>query len=411
MFIYSALFLLFATTINCRSHSEDRQTRQLWDRLLNKFNADNRHFDKEAILLFPDVGFRSLDNNDTWKVTVHGWKYQTSKRKDWLALSTSSWIERLAKNLLNQNDVLYLNGTINRERLQPFFVTDAPDKQAIIKIGDNDQLIRTDRSGQFYEHIEVSNDVIEQRRKGNLMAYELVDDDDDQKNTTGIIHLIEPSQGISVISDIDDTIKISEVLDKVRLLVNTFIYPFKAVPGKSKQINFQSPLNSLYSTGMSYLYQQWKAKYPNCAFHYLSGMPDQLYTLTQEFINTNKFPDGSFHMRHFGWRIGSLFDFLHSQSTFDHKMRYLRFFLSNTERDYVLIGDSGEKDPEIYGTITREYPERIRAIFIRAIKGEAFNDQRFQDAFQDIPEEKWLIFNDPKQVPIDLSRPPRVTTG
>jgi phosphatidate phosphatase APP1 len=162
---------------------------------------------------------------------------------------------------------------------------------------------------------------------------------------------------------------------------------------------------------MPYLYQQWQANNSNCTFHYLSGMPDQLYTLTQEFINTNNFPHGSFHMRHFGWRIGSLFDFLHSQSTFDHKMSYLRFFLSNTKRDYVLIGDSGEKDPEIYGTITREYPERIRAIFIRAIKGEAFDDQRFRNAFQDIPEEKWLIFNDPNQVPTDLSHAPRAMAG
>jgi phosphatidate phosphatase APP1 len=158
---------------------------------------------------------------------------------------------------------------------------------------------------------------------------------------------------------------------------------------------------------MSELYQQWQAKYPNCTFHYLSGMPDQLYTLTQEFITSNKFPDGSFHMRHFGWAIGSLFDFLHSDSTFIHKISYLNFFLTYTKRDYILIGDSGEKDPEIYGTITRQNPQRIRAIFIRAIKGEAFDDQRFITAFEGIPQEKWMIFNDPKQVPIDLSRAPR----
>jgi len=158
---------------------------------------------------------------------------------------------------------------------------------------------------------------------------------------------------------------------------------------------------------MSNLYQEWQMKYPNCSFHYLSGMPDQLFTLTEEFINRNHFPSGSFHMRHFNWAIGSLFDFLHSQSTFLHKISYLRFFLSNTKRDFVLIGDSGEKDPEIYGTIPREYPQRIRAIFIRAIKNESFDDQRFFNAFQNISQEKWLIFNHPKQVPIDLSQSPR----
>jgi phosphatidate phosphatase APP1 len=162
---------------------------------------------------------------------------------------------------------------------------------------------------------------------------------------------------------------------------------------------------------MADLYQQWRLKHPDCTFHYLSGMPDQLYTLTQEFINANNFPDGSFHMRHFGWAFASLFDFLHSQSTFKHKISYLRFFLANTMRDYVLVGDSGEKDPEIYGTITREYPQRIRAIFIRAIKNEAFDDSRFITAFEGVPNEKWQIFNDPKQVPIDLSRAPRAVAG
>jgi phosphatidate phosphatase APP1 len=162
---------------------------------------------------------------------------------------------------------------------------------------------------------------------------------------------------------------------------------------------------------MAELYQNWHSKNEHCAFHYLSGMPDQLYTLTQEFIYTNNFPDGSFHMRHFGWAAASIFNFLHSDSTFNHKISYLRFFLSSTIRDYVLVGDSGEKDPEIYGTITREYPDRIRAIFIRAIKGEAFDDTRFLTAFDGVSREKWQIFNDPQQVPLDLSRSPNATAG
>ena len=164
---------------------------------------------------------------------------------------------------------------------------------------------------------------------------------------------------------------------------------------------------SLFVSGMADLYQRWHASNNNCTFHYLSGMPDQLYTLTQEFIYSNNFPDGSFHMRHFGWAAASLFDFLHSQSTFVHKMAHLRFFLANTVRDFVLVGDSGEKDPEIYGTITREYPERIRAIFIRAIKGESFDDQRFVSAFDNVPRDKWQVFDSPSQLPTDLSRSPK----
>jgi phosphatidate phosphatase APP1 len=413
--IVFVIFLLYVTTIDCRNVPENSHARRFWhniiDKIGDKFDLDNRHFDNEEMLLFPDVGFQSLEDVNTWKLMVHGWRYRNSKRKDWLSFSASTWIDKLARNLVNHDDILHLNGTINRDRLRPFFVTDNSDEPIDIKIGDQTQTVRTDKYGEFYEHIEVKNDRIQQlkqqqQQKRSVVTYEAIDDDDEK--STGVIHLIEPSEGISVISDIDDTIKISEVLDKVRLLANTFVYPFKAVPGKYKKcLNFIS----ICSTGMSDLYQQWQAKYPNCSFHYLSGMPDQLYTLTQEFINTNNFPDGSFHMRHFGWAVASLFDFLHSESTFTHKISYLNFFLTNTKRDYVLIGDSGEKDPEIYGTITRQFPQRIRAIFIRAIKGEAFDDQRFIKAFEGVPQEKWLVFNDPKQVPIDLSRSPRTIAG
>ena len=87
---------------------------------------------------------------------------------------------------------------------------------------------------EFYEQIEVTNDEIQklkqQQQGDDMITYEAIGDDEDK--ATGIIRLIEPRQGISVISDIDDTIKISEVLDKVRLLANTFIHPFKPVPGK-----------------------------------------------------------------------------------------------------------------------------------------------------------------------------------
>ncbi len=63
-----------------------------------------------------------------------------------------------------------------------------------------------------------------------MINYEAIDDD--ERKSIRIIPLIEPKQGISIINDIDDAIKISEVLDKVRLITNKFIHPFKPVSGK-----------------------------------------------------------------------------------------------------------------------------------------------------------------------------------
>lgn len=90
-----------------------------------------------------------------------------------------------------------------------------------------------------------------------------------------------------------------------------------------------------------------------------------------------------------------------------HKVNHLRYFVFNSLRSLVLVGDSGEHDPEIYGNVTRMYPKRVRRIFIRAVKGEKPNDARFVKAFKDIPREKWLVFTDPvKDLPKYLDDTP-----
>lgn len=89
-----------------------------------------------------------------------------------------------------------------------------------------------------------------------------------------------------------------------------------------------------------------------------------------------------------------------------HKINHLRYFIFNSFRLLVLIGDSGEKDPEIYGFIARKYPKRVHHIFIRAVKGESPRDERFLKAFEGVPEAKWSIFTDPlHDLPSDLRIP------
>jgi phosphatidate phosphatase APP1 len=87
-----------------------------------------------------------------------------------------------------------------------------------------------------------------------------------------------------------------------------------------------------------------------------------------------------------------------------HKINHLRYFIFQSLRKLVLVGDSGERDPEIYGFIARKYPKRVHKIFIRAVKGEKSDDERFLKAFDTVPREKWLVFNDAlNDLPKDLN--------
>jgi len=78
-----------------------------------------------------------------------------------------------------------------------------------------------------------------------------------------------------------------------------------------------------------------------------------------------------------------------------HKINHLRYFIFNSLRKLILVGDSGERDPEIYGFIARKYPKRVHQIFIRAVKNEIGNETRFTKAFERVPKDKWSIFTDP----------------
>jgi phosphatidate phosphatase APP1 len=68
------------------------------------------------------------------------------------------------------------------------------------------------------------------------------------------------------------------------------------------------------------------------------------------------------------------------------------------DRRFVLIGDSGEKDPEIYGAMARKHPEQIARILIRDVTGQSAGATRYTRAFVDVPKDHWRIFKEPSEI-------------
>jgi phosphatidate phosphatase APP1 len=193
-----------------------------------------------------------------------------------------------------------------------------------------------------------------------------------EDNVTGRIQLV-PAQGLSVISDIDDTIKHSQVLDKSELVANTFVRPFSAVPG------------------MAELYQAWERD--GAAFHYVSSSPWQLYPFLRDFMSTAGFPLGSFHLKLFRLKDETVFNI--TASSLETKPPVIRTLFDHyPQRAFILVGDSGEHDAEIYGDIAREFPGRVRAIYIRHVTGSDVSAPRFAAAFRDLPNDLWHVFDD-----------------
>ncbi len=159
-----------------------------------------------------------------------------------------------------------------------------------------------------------------------------------------------------LISDIDDTIKITEVTDRKKMLENTFLNVFKEV------------------SGMSSCYRQLVSSKAVNEVYYVSSSPWQLGIVLKEFLDQNGFP----HSENLSLRqlvannFERLWEFLEDSSSY--KLIVIRnliatkvqFFASRGIRLIVtLVGDEGEHDPEIYDQIALEYPSLIKNIYIR----------------------------------------------
>ncbi|WP_300464993.1 App1 family protein [Desulfobacula sp.] len=76
------------------------------------------------------------------------------------------------------------------------------------------------------------------------------------------------------------------------------------------------------------------------------------------------------------------------QATFDQKMAQIRTLLKHfPERKFILIGDNGEKDPEVYRRIQKAFPYQIQEIRIRVVADTKDNPGRL-DRMTRIPPEK-----------------------
>jgi phosphatidate phosphatase APP1 len=67
------------------------------------------------------------------------------------------------------------------------------------------------------------------------------------------------------------------------------------------------------------------------------------------------------------------------------------------------VGDSGEKDPEVYSKIASDFPGRVDAVFIRNVTGEGPDATRYKRLFRGEAAAKLRVFRNPSELPVALS--------
>lgn len=169
-------------------------------------------------------------------------------------------------------------------------------------------------------------------------------------NLTSVNDVANNSFGI--ISDIDDTVLVSNATNKIRLIYNTI---------------FKKTSDRLAFDGAADWYNQLvcgpKNNDSNPIF-YVSSSHWNLYDLLMLFLDNNKFPRGPLLLK----RINSIKQALLTVGNHDHKrQKIIEIIDTFPDLAFVLIGDSGQRDAAIYTTIAINYPNRVKAIFIRDV--------------------------------------------
>ncbi|MEZ4450913.1 MAG: App1 family protein [Nannocystaceae bacterium] len=324
----------------------------------------------EHLRLFPALALPRGDGG--YDVELRAWVFEPEDHSRIRAATVSA----LRKALELPEDAE--EAAIFKERSRAFLVDNEGGKRITVTIAGRDHALETTApNGQSVTRLRLAADDLAGATTPIVPKLR----DGDARRFDGVIHRLDPG-GLSVISDIDDTIKISEVRDKERLLARTFVLPFEAVPA------------------MAETYRRWADA--GATFHYVSASPWQLYDVLQAFAAEGGFPAGSFHLKSFRWKDTSFFSLF--QDPVEYKLAIARpLVAAATGRRFILVGDSGERDPEVYAALLREHPGAVVHVYIRDVTGEGRDAPRYVEAFKGLPADRWTIFTDAATLP---SAPP-----
>ncbi len=153
-----------------------------------------------------------------------------------------------------------------------------------------------------------------------------------------------------IVTDIDDTLLVSHstsLLKKMYLLLTKNYQRRRAFDG----------IVSLYEDLMGNTGE----------IFYVSSSEWNLYDFLKDFVNYNGFPNGVFLLQELK---SGLRDLLNSGGgSHQHKRKKIdRLLATYPSASFILIGDSGQKDPAIYESVVAEYPHRISKVYIRDVR-------------------------------------------
>lgn len=251
----------------------------------------------------------------------------------------------------NEDDAVWTN---LRNMWKRYETDEIPNVRIKATFQGQEKIVTTDTEGYFNVTFDFK-DPLPEHLPWHIIDLELLDHlvKDQPKVKAQAEMMVPPADAwFGIISDVDDTILVSHSTEMIKKAQLTF---------------FNNARTRLPFKGVSAFYQALQrgenGKRHNPIF-YVSSSAWNLYDLLVHFCQVHDIPKGPFLLRD----LGVTTDKFIKKGHMGHKMEKIeQVFNTYPDLPFILIGDSGQKDPEIYEKIVEKYPHQIQAIYIRDV--------------------------------------------
>ena len=177
-----------------------------------------------------------------------------------------------------------------------------------------------------------------------------------------------PTATFGVVSDMDDTVLQSEVTSFLRA---------------ARMVLLENALTRLPFPGVAAFYRALERGATGAESNpifYVSSSPWNLYDVIDGFLEAQQIPVGPLLLR--DWDLGKL-----TERHASHKGVAIReIFDTYPELPFLLVGDSGQEDPEIYTELVRERPGRVKAVYIRNVSANPERNERIRTLAREVAD-------------------------
>lgn len=231
----------------------------------------------------------------------------------------------------------------------------------------------SDEEGIFEEHIHAE-------RKGpieeDLLTLQIEEEEGitpERKKVIVEVLRYGSEHPIGTISDIDDTVLIShatKVGKKFWLSISKNAYTRRPFPGVSEFYRF------LTAEGAHPIF-------------YVSSSDWNLFDLIQDFLRYRHIPKGPILLKDLHINLKNIWK--SGGGDHSHKMEKIDLLMMlYSKMQFILVGDSGQHDPELYAKVIEKYPGRVKAVYIREIRPTEEERRRILEKFENKVEIAWV---------------------